>query len=322
MPKVSVIIPTYNRSDLVKEAVDSVLQQSFTDFEILVIDDGSADDTRSVIKCISDIRIKYFHKSNGGLSSARNMGLVNAKGEYVALLDDDDMWPAEYLQTMLRKLEQNPQFGMAYSLFKDVYPDGREAEGFGGERYLSGWLTKNFYDRMPCLLPSTTFFRKSALEGFFFDEALKKTEDIDAFLRLSLKVQLLCVPEISVIRRKTIDGITSQVSEEICPNIILLLERFYFHLGGDKVVPAKMAKRKISREYRGLARKHYQKGHRQAAILLFKKAISYYPFDPQYYRGLFRAMLLSKENDRLPHWQIPKPLPTCITSFGKKIEAV
>ncbi len=317
MPKISVIIPTYNRSNIINGTIESVLKQDFTDFEILVIDDGSTDDTRSVIECISDTRIKYFHKNNGGISSARNMGLANAKGEYIALLDDDDMWPAEYLQTMLRKLEQNTQFGMAYSLFKDVYPDGREVEGFDDERYLSGWLTKNFYAKMPCILPSTTFFRKSALEDFFFDEALKKTEDIDAFLRLSLKVQLLCVPEICVIRKRTVDSISEQVSEGICPNTALLLERFYFHLGGDKVVPVKMAKRKISREYRGLARKHYRFGRRQAAISLFKKAINYYPLDPQYYKGLFKAMLLSRENDSLPHWQMPEPLPPYITVTKK-----
>lgn len=317
MPKVSVIIPTYNRSKLVKEAIESVLQQSYKDSEVIVVDDGSTDDTRFVIERISDGTARYIYKNNGGLSSARNVGLINAKGEYVALLDDDDLFPENHLEIMLGKLEQNPDYGVAYSLFKDVYPDGREIEGFGSERYLSGWLTRNFFGKMPCILPSATVYRKSVLEGFFFDEGLKKAEDIDALLRLSSKTQFLCVPEAFVIRRKTAGSITHQDSSDISPAVTLILERFYFQLGGDQIVPAKKAKYKFSRMYRSLGKKHYQKGHRNAAISLFKKAISYYPFEPHYYRELLKALFLSKKGDKMSDWQMPKPLSPYITVSQK-----
>ena len=79
--KISVIIPTYNRSSLVKEAVDSVLAQTFNDLEVLIADDGSTDDTRSVIEAIQDNRIKYYYKDNGGCASARNLGITKCTGE-------------------------------------------------------------------------------------------------------------------------------------------------------------------------------------------------------------------------------------------------
>lgn len=296
-----------------REAVDSVLQQSFTDFEVIVIDDGSTDDTRSVIELINDDRVQYFYKGHGGLASARNLGLLKAQGKYIAFLDDDDLFPENYLQVMLGRLEEKEQYGMAYSLFKDVYPDSREVQGFGHERFLSGYLTKNFFDRMPCILPSATFFRKSALQGFLFDEALRKAEDIDAFLRLSTRTQFLCVPEVCVIRRRTTNSITNQDFNDFCPNTALILERFYFQLGGDKIVSARIAKRKISRFYCSLAREHRLKGHRKAATLLLKKAIGYYPFDQHYYKDLLKTLALSKKSDPMPDWELPKSLPPYIT---------
>jgi len=91
MPEISVIIPTYNRSSLAREAVESVLAQTFADFEVLVIDDGSTDNTKQVIESIQDNRIKYSYKDNGGVSSARNMGIGNASGAFIAFLDSDDL---------------------------------------------------------------------------------------------------------------------------------------------------------------------------------------------------------------------------------------
>ena len=98
MPQVSIIIPAYNRSKFLAQAVQSVLSQTATDFEILVIDDGSTDDSRAVIENIYDARLKYFYKENGGVSSARNFGLAKAVGEYVSFLDSDDFWPKNFLR--------------------------------------------------------------------------------------------------------------------------------------------------------------------------------------------------------------------------------
>jgi glycosyltransferase involved in cell wall biosynthesis len=93
-PKVSVIIPTYNRANLLPRAIKSVLNQTFQDFELIVVDDGSTDNTRKVVEEFQkgDSRVKYFYKENGGPGSARNFGLKNAKGNFVIFLDSDDMF--------------------------------------------------------------------------------------------------------------------------------------------------------------------------------------------------------------------------------------
>lgn len=318
MPKATVIIPTYNRSNLVREAVESVLRQTFTDFELIVVDDGSTDDTREVIGNIMDDRIRYCYKPNGGGGSARNRGLIESQGEYIAFLDHDDLWLENYLSIMLQKLEEEREYGMAYSRYKNVYPDGREIERFGPDRYMSGCLTENFFGKTPCVLPSATCYRKSVFKGFFHDENLQNKVDVDFFLRLSAKTKFLCVPETFVIRRKVRDSMTFLSTGSICYTTALILERFYFQLGGDKIVPAAMAKRKISRKYRSLAKEHYKRRHRHAAISLFKKAISYYPFDYHYYKGLLKALLLKPHDDKIPNWEMPKPLPAGIMGAAMK----
>jgi len=320
MPKISIIIPTYNRSKLLTETVDSVLNQSLSDLEVLIVDDGSTDETRSVVKQIRDKRVRYFYKENKGIGSARNLGLLHCCGEYVSFLDDDDLWPENYLATMVSNLERKPEYGAAYSLFKNFYPDGKIKDAFGSDRFLSGWLTKHYYKKIPCILPSASLFRKNVWNNFWWDESLSKFEDVEAFLRLSAKIQFLYVPNTFIKRRLSQDRINGKA--KLSPMPILVFERFYFHFGGDKIVPERIAKRKISRVYRRLAKKHYQLGHRKAAISLFKKAIKYYPFDPQYYRGLSKAMFLNKENDKLPDWQMPKPLSAFITAFGRKAELI
>jgi glycosyltransferase involved in cell wall biosynthesis len=105
-PKVSVIIPTYNRSADVQNAIRSVLCQTFTDFEVIVVDDGSSDDTGKILEATYGDRIRYFAQANQGVSAARNKGLAEARGEWIALLDSDDLWEKEKLEWQFKALEQ------------------------------------------------------------------------------------------------------------------------------------------------------------------------------------------------------------------------
>ncbi|HZF73410.1 MAG TPA: glycosyltransferase family A protein, partial [Gemmatimonadaceae bacterium] len=89
---ISIVIPCYNRAHIVRETIDSVLAQTYRNFEVILIDDGSTDNTREVVSSYDDRRIRYFYKANGGLSAARNSGLDSARGEFVAFLDSDDVW--------------------------------------------------------------------------------------------------------------------------------------------------------------------------------------------------------------------------------------
>jgi glycosyltransferase involved in cell wall biosynthesis len=310
MEKVSVIIPTYNRDRFVKEAVGSVLKQNYAQLAVIVVDDGSTDDTRSVIRQISDSRVSYIYKRNGGCSSARNLGLLKAQGQYVVFLDSDDLWPEGFLSTMLSHLEGQKEYGVAYCPFRYRYANGKEIEITGHGRNTSGWLTRNYFGKTPAsIFPSSTLIKKTVLDGFFFDELLKNYEDYDFFLRLSTKTQFLFVPDIYVERREAPYSLVSLENRDISPNGPLILERFYFDLGGDKYVSSLTAKHKISRQYRRLAGEHSRRGHRKAAVSLLKKAIRYYPFDLQYYHEFLKALFLNKKKDKMPDWQMPEPLP-------------
>jgi glycosyltransferase involved in cell wall biosynthesis len=107
-PMFSVIIPVYNRADLLKRAVGSVLRQDFADFEVIVIDDGSVDDIKSIVVGFSDIRLRYVRQANRGASAARNAGIDRARGEYVAFLDSDDVYLPHHLATMHALLQSAP----------------------------------------------------------------------------------------------------------------------------------------------------------------------------------------------------------------------
>src|SRR5215510_16389067 len=108
MPAVSVIIPTYNRAEFLRLAITSVLNQTFQDFEIIVVDDASEDHTHEVVSDFSDKRIKYIrHEANKRVSAARNTGVLSASGDYIAFLDDDDEWLPRTLQMQVALLEDS-----------------------------------------------------------------------------------------------------------------------------------------------------------------------------------------------------------------------
>jgi glycosyltransferase involved in cell wall biosynthesis len=115
-PKVSVVIPSYNRADKVLKGIESVLTQTFSDLEVIVVDDGSADNTEDVIAKTFGDRVRYYYQANQGVSAARNKGIAEARGEWIAFLDSDDLWEKDKLEWQFKALEQfGPQCGACYT---------------------------------------------------------------------------------------------------------------------------------------------------------------------------------------------------------------
>lgn len=308
MSKISVIIPTYNTSDWLKESINSVLSQTFADYELIIIDDGSTDDTSSIVKSFDDKRIRYFYKANGGVASARNMGLNKATSEYIAFLDSDDLWPESYLEVMVLALDEAGDYGLAYTAMTVNYPNGTVTKHFRAANCVSGWVTCALFNKQFIWAQASVFW-KSLLDNFRWHELLKTGSDYDAFLRLSLLTQFLFVPDIEIIRRVRKDslGVHSFSSNVNC-NKIRIQERFYFRLGGKDCVPKKEALRRISRTYQQTAKSYYSNGARRASICLFKKALSYKPFDLKIMAGLIKPLMTKRKNDTIPDWQMPAPL--------------
>lgn len=124
MPKVSVIIPAYNAENTIVETIESIQKQTLPDFEVLVIDDGSKDKTIEVVKQIADPRVQVFAYPNGGVSVARNRGIEQAKGEFIAFIDNDDLWTEDKLELQIAALEKNPQASAVYSWTVNMMDDG------------------------------------------------------------------------------------------------------------------------------------------------------------------------------------------------------
>lgn len=317
MPKVSVIVPTYNLSGLLKDTIDSVLTQTQDDLEIIVVDDGSTDDTSAIVNSISDSRIRYFYKENGGTSSARNFGLARSRGRYIAFLDHDDLWPADFLRTMITALEAEPEFGLAYSPITVLHSDGRKVQSYKAPEGKSGKLTIDLFKRS-FVWTSAAVIRRSVLDGFGFDEFLKASyEDGDFFLRLSTRTKYLYVKKVEAIRREHNCNLSEDVG--IQPTRILVLERFYYRLGGEKMIPRTIAKRRISHACRKVAEARRLEGHRSAAVALYERAIRYRSLDLRLYLGLASSLLLSKKSDTNANWQMPQPLNTMKTDQTNRL---
>ncbi len=216
------------------------------------------------------------------------------------------MWPENYLEVMVSHLENNSEFGAAYSPITVLYPDGSKVKSYKRPQGKSGWITLDLF-KHAFVWTSATVIRKSVLENFWFDETLVRSyEDGDYFLRLSMRTQYLFVDEVQAIKREHSKSFSRKTGVQ--PTRILVLERFYFRLGGDKIVPDKIAKRRISHSYRKVAEAYRREEKRSAAIIMYKYAIKYRPIDLRLYLGIGQAWFLSGKNDPNPLWQMPEPL--------------
>ncbi|MCD8283491.1 MAG: glycosyltransferase family 2 protein [Opitutae bacterium] len=194
----SVVIPLYNKEKHIAGTIKSVLEQFFRDFEIVVVNDGSTDDSLKVAKSIQDSRIRIISKSNGGVSSARNRGIAEAKNEWIALLDADDAWLPNHLENLAKAISLFPEHKVFFTGFtRDVRPD------------YTPWC-KNFavpvenYFKLAnsgkvMFSSSSAFHASIAMEMPMFREDLTRGEDIDLWTRLAKKYVPVLVGEVSAI---------------------------------------------------------------------------------------------------------------------------
>lgn len=191
MKTVSVIIPDYNQAHFLSAAIESVLRQSYPAHEIIVVDDGSSDNSREVVGQFNG-RVRYIRQDNQGLAGARNTGLRASTGELIGLLDADDEWTPDYLETMVGLADENPEVPVFYCMAQCMDVNGNDLpQVVGGppaapDRVYHLLLRQNF------IIPSTVLFRrKPVLDAGMFDAALRSCEDWDLWLRLLPDLKLV-----------------------------------------------------------------------------------------------------------------------------------
>ena len=208
---VSVVIPTYNREHLIKNTIDSVLKQTYQNFEIIVVDDGSTDNTKEIVKSIKDNRIKYVYQENAGAQAARNKGLLLAKGEYISFLDCADEWLPEFIEKTINALIKD-NAKCAYCLTGVDGPNNNiiaaREDTLSGNIYADA-LKQGYVTSPLSLMIKTECFKTIGK----WDENLKSCQDDDICFRLAKYFRFVLIPEVlNYVNGKDGTGISSNVS--------------------------------------------------------------------------------------------------------------
>lgn len=199
-PLVSVIIPTYNRAGLIPQSIRSAMAQTHSNLEIIVVDDGSTDNTRDVVASFGSA-VQYFYKPNSGPSATRNLGIQKARGEFVAFLDSDDLWEPTKVEKQLQCFEQNPEAAMVSTNYRLIDLEGQIIKDPGSK---PGYKPNAFFvkDLLEIKFPFATpafMIRKSVLEKIgAFNENLRISEDLDLLIRIGMNYQIGYVDEVLI----------------------------------------------------------------------------------------------------------------------------
>jgi glycosyltransferase involved in cell wall biosynthesis len=198
VPKVSVIIPTYNRARLVGNAIQSILDQTFQDFEVIVVDDGSDDNTRDVISNFGE-KVIYIYQENKERSVARNNGMRHAKGHYITFLDSDDIYLPDKLQVQVESMEKNSDFGMSYSYSIWLNEVGEYLHTWRDD--LNGRIFPELMQaRHNKITVPSVMIRRAVLEDVgYFNESINTCEDYEYWCRIAMKHSVLLIRKALVI---------------------------------------------------------------------------------------------------------------------------
>jgi len=211
MPLITVVIPVYNGEKTIRETIQSVFNQSLSDLELLVINDGSTDSTLEVVSQIKDERLKVYTYPNAGLAASRNRGISLAKSEYISFIDADDLWTSDKLEAQFKALQKNPKAAVVYS-WTDWIDEFSQSLGKGSHNTQNGevlaqLLLNDFVaNGSNCLIKMQAFREVGG-----FDETLTAVEDWDMWLRLAERYQFVAVPSPQVLYRVTSNSMSFNV---------------------------------------------------------------------------------------------------------------
>ena len=215
---VSIILPTYNRCSLLSESIQSILDQTYTYFELIIIDDGSTDDTKYIVTKFNDSRIKYIYQKNQGRSNARNNAILISRGEFITFLDDDDLYAVNKLEVQTNILKTNM---VVYSSAL-CFTSKAEENFYKYEASCSG----NIYEKIalylphPICLPTVMVRRNVLIDVGLFDPELERFEDIDLWRRISKTYEFKAIIEpLCFVRTHQANSIESLNMQELANQV-------------------------------------------------------------------------------------------------------
>jgi len=273
-PKVSICVPTYNRKDYLRETLDSIFAQTYKDYEVVVVDDGSTDGTAEMLTD-RDYPIRYHWQKNSGDATARNKLIKLAKGEFVTFIDSDDLLMPDAVERMMKIMQAEGGEVMVYGPYLRIDRNGQVYGKFKTRLY-SGQVTKHLFQNIFVYSCGSMFPKKVLEMANGFDTSLPVCSDYDLWLRLSLKYRFIALAEPTFKRRRHTGNLSAASTE----NRILelkVLERFYYERGGDSVVPKKIAMRRLSKEEYRVAIAAMREGKLPVAREYLRKSFRHHP---------------------------------------------
>lgn len=287
-PLVSVITPTYNREAFIQKAVDEVLAQSYGNFEHLIVDDGSTDNTRAVLEpYLQDPRIQYFYQENQGQSVARKSALERAKGDYICFLDSDNYWSRDKLEKQLALFAQHPDADIVYGDIVTIDEQGQEVSRENMRRY-SGHIAPHMM-KDNCVSMNTAMARRRCFDDLGGTNGKRRVaDDYELWLRFSAKYQYLYVPEYFAYYRVMTNQISSDKTRRFDSNEAILHD--FARQFPDAMSPKEFAQGFAS-FYTRKARYLGGVGKKKEAVGEIVRALRYTPFNRVPWRGLAAVLV-------------------------------
>jgi len=290
---VSIILPTYNRAKLLPESIRSVLQQTFTEFELIVIDDGSEDNTREIVQSIQDDRIKYYQLPHTGYTSKmKNFAIGKSSGDFIAFIDSDDMWKPEKLARQMQLFADHPKIGFSIT----------DATTFRGGEILIDH-TYHLQDTVQCIsifpwmkqsrfiiYPATLVIRRNCLDHTgYFDESML-SGDYAFNMRLAVHFDVGIIYEPLMLRRVHDTNMSEQIPFE---NYTEYIDTFRY-LYKEKRIGKKYLRQALGNAYYKMGRLHEADGNRQEARRHYLAALKNNLFRARYVLSLLKSYSAGK----------------------------
>ncbi|MEW6126824.1 MAG: glycosyltransferase [Acidobacteriota bacterium] len=291
-PLVSVVIPTYNSAAFLSEAITSVLNQTYRPVEIIVIDDGSTDNTETVAATFKEA-IRYSKKANGGPSAARNVGIRHSSGEFIAFLDADDLWLPDKLELQIAHFNEHPEYGVVFTGSQRFNESGvLDSNIRAGRDIPTGMIFDKILLEHFIAMPSVMVRRRCLDEVGLFDEGLIGNEDFNFYLRLAKKYPFGFVNKI-LVHIRCHDKNLSDNLEQMCNDEIKNLEKIAA-LFPDEPIPKRRLAGNI---YARFGRYYFSQQRFAEARRCFRQAFRHWPWQA----GSLPFFLIAALPDRLRH---------------------
>ena len=291
MAKVGVIVPAYNSANYLPKAIGSVITQTFTDWQILLVNDGSTDNTEEIVAPYRELlgdKLLYIHQPNRGLPAARNAAIRASDCELLALLDADDIWLPCRLAESVKVFDGRPQVGLAYGLVTMIDENDRPTTTFAGNPPpAEGRIATQIYMRrveLPC--PSTTFRRCCVDKVGGFDETMRATEDRDLWLRIAVDYEVAFVPKVIAYYRRSSQSMSADPVRMV--NAQLQFIRKNYGKPGCGFLPRQAA---YARAYKQKAEALDRRHESWSAVWNALHALAQYPIAIENYRTAGSLML-------------------------------